>query len=332
MRRRAVVAVLVTAAAWPLTGAAAKQPKPMRRVGVLTTLAENDPLAQHWIGAFRKGLDDAGWRENPGLQIDYRWAAGGAGRLRRFAKQLVNEGPDVILGVTTPAVAALLKETRSIPIVFAEVSDPIGSRFVEHLARPGGNVTGFTDINIEPSLGGKWVELVKETAPAIRRVAMIYNPPTAPFASYFLRPFEAAGPPLGVETRAVPVKTEADVEHVMAGLASEPVGGVIVLPDAFAISHRNLIVELAARHHVPAVYPYRFFAEIGGLLCYGVDSEELFRQAAGYVSRILRGAKPADLPVQAPTKFALVVNLKTAAALSIEVPRTILARADEVIE
>jgi putative ABC transport system substrate-binding protein len=161
---------------------------------------------------------------------------------------------------------------------------------------------------------------------------MIYNPPTAPFASYFLQPFEAAGPPLGVETKAVPVKSEADIEHVMAGLETEPVGGAIVLPDAFAISHRNLIVALAARHRVPVVYPYRFFGEIGGLLSYGVDSEELFRQAAGYVARILKGAKPADLPVQAPTKFALVVNLKTAAALGIEVPRTILARADEVIE
>jgi putative ABC transport system substrate-binding protein len=332
MRRRALVAAIAAAAAWPLANAATKQPNRIRRIGVLTTFAEDDPLAQHWMAAFRGGLEEAGWREGPGLQIDYRWAAGDAGRLRSFAKLLVKERPDVILAVTTPAVAALLNETRFIPIVFAEVSDPIGSRFVEHLARPGGNVTGFTDINIEPSLGGKWVELAKETAPAIRRVAMIYNPPTAPFASYFLQPFEAAGPPLGVETKAVPVKSEADIEHVMAGLETEPVGGAIVLPDAFAISHRNLIVALAARHRVPVVYPYRFFGEIGGLLSYGVDSEELFRQAAGYVARILKGAKPADLPVQAPTKFALVVNLKTAAALGIEVPRTILARADEVIE
>jgi len=330
MRRRAVLAAL--AAAWPLTGAAAKKPSPMRRIGVLTTFADNDPLAQRWIGAFGKGLGEAGWREGARLQIDYRWAADDAGRLRSFASQLVNKRPDVIFGVTTPAVAALLNETRTIPIVFAEVSDPIGSRFVANLAHPGGNVTGFTDINIEPSLGGKWVELVKECSPALRRVTIIYNPPTAPFASYFLQPFAAAGPPLGVETRAVPVQSEPDIERVMAELAGEPGGGLVVLPDAFAINHRNLIVASAAHYRLPAVYPYRFFAEIGGLLCYGIDSEGLFRQAAGYVARILKGAKPADLPVQAPTTFSLVVNLKTAAALKLEIPQTILARADEVIE
>jgi len=331
MRRRRLLAFFAGAAFSPVL-AGAQAPDRMRRVGVLTTFGEDDPLAQRWIGAFRKALDEAGWRQGQNIEIDYGWAAGDAGRLRNFAKQLVKRQPDLIFAVTTPAVAALLKETRTIPIVFAVVSDPIGSGFVKTLSRPGGNVTGFTDINIEPSLGGKWVQLVTETAPAIRRVAMLYNPATAPFAAYFLQPFEAAGPELAVQTSAVPVNSDADIERAMAALASRPGGAFAVLPDAFAIIHRNLIVELAAHHRLPAVYPYRFFASIGGLLCYGIVAEDLFRRATTYVGRILKGAKPADLPVQAPTNFELVVNLKTAAALGLTIPQTILARADEVIE
>jgi putative ABC transport system substrate-binding protein len=330
MRRRKVLAFCAGAAMLPL--AARGEPDRRRRIGILTTFAEDDPLAQRWIGAFRKRLGEAGWREGGDLQIDHRWAAGDAGQLRGFAKQLVKDRPDVIFAVTTPAVAALLNKTRMIPIVFAEVSDPLGSGFVKQLSRLGGNVTGFTDINIEPSLGGKWAELVKQISPAIQRVAMLYNPPTAPFAAYFLRPFEAAGAALAVETSAVPVNSDADIEHATAVLASQPGGAFVVLPDTFAIIHRDTLVALAARHRLPAIYPYRFFADIGGLLCYGIDSEDLFRRAAEYVSRILKGAKPADLPVQAPTNFQLVANLKTAKALGLTVPQSILARADEIIE
>ncbi len=331
MRRRRVLAFVASAALSPVL-AGAQPPDRIRRIGVLTTFSENDPLAQRWIGAFRKGLDEAGWREARDVEFEYSWAADDAGRLHSLAKQLVKRVPDVIFAVTTPAVAALLKETRTIPIVFAVVSDPVGSGFVNKLSRPGGNVTGFTDINIEPSLGGKWVELVKETSPAIERVAMLYNPATAPFAAYFLQPFEAAGPELAVKTSAVPVNSAADIERATAALASRPGGALVVLPDAFAINHRNLIVALAARHRLPAVYPYHFFAALGGLLCYGIVAEDLFRHAAGYVGRILKGAAPGDLPVQAPTNFELVVNLKTAGALDLTIPQTILARADEVIE
>ncbi len=324
--------LLLGGAALPPLLARAQSPDRLRRIGVLTTFGEDDPLAQRWISAFRKELDQAGWREGRDVEFDYGWAADNADRLRSFAKQLVKWRPDVIFAVTTPAVAALLKETRTIPIVFAVVSDPLGSGFVKQLSRPGGNVTGFTDINIEPSLGGKWVQLVKETSPAIRRVAMLYNPPTAPFAAYFLQPFEAAGRESAVHTSAVPVNSTADIDRAMTALAAQPGGAFVVLPDAFAINHRNLIVALAASHRLPAVYPYRFFANIGGLLSYGIVAEDLFRRAAAYVGRILKGAKPADLPVQAPTDFELVVNLKTAAALGLTIPQTILAGADEVIE
>lgn len=331
MRRRSVLAFFAGAVLSPRS-AGAQSADRMRRIGVLTTFGEGDGLARRWIEAFRKGLDEAGWREGRDLEIDYGWAADDPGRLQSLANQLVKRRPDVIFAVTTPAVAALLKETRKIPIVFAVVSDPLGSGFVKQLSRPGGNVTGFTDINIEPSLGGKWVELVKETSPAIRRVAMLYNPATAPFAAYFLQPFEAAGPVLAVQTSAVPVNSKADIENAMTALATQPGGAFVVLPDAFAINHRNLIVALAARHRLPALYPYRFFTKIGGLLSYGIVAENLFRSAAAYVSRIFEGAKTADLPVQAPTNFELVVNLKTAAALGLTIPQTILARADEVIE
>jgi putative ABC transport system substrate-binding protein len=229
-------------------------------------------------------------------------------------------------------VAALLRETHTLPIVFAQVSDPVGSGFIASLARPGGNVTGFTNINIESSIGGKWLELVREVAPAVRRVAIIYNPPTAPFAGYYLRPFEAAGAAYGVQASAVKIHSDPDIENAFAALAREPGGGVVVLPDTFTGVHREQIVSLAARYRLPAVYPFRWFAEIGGLLSYGIDSEDMFRRAGSYVDRILKGAKPADLPVQAPTKYELVINLKTAKALGITVPDTLLVRADEVIE
>jgi len=234
--------------------------------------------------------------------------------------------------VTTPAVAALLRETRTLPIVFAQVSDPVGSGFVASLARPSGNVTGFTNINIESTIGGKWLELVKQIAPATRHVAMIYNPAMAPFAGYYLRPFEAAGPAHGVQASAAAVHSDGDLGNAFATLASEPGGGVVVMPDTFTGIHREQIVSLAGRYRLPAVYPFRWFADIGGLLSYGIDSDDMFRRAASYVDRILKGAKPADLPVQAPSQYQLVINLKTAKALGFTVPQTLLVTADEVIE
>jgi ABC-type uncharacterized transport system substrate-binding protein len=330
-RRQFISALGGVGVAWPLA-ARAQQVERVRRVGVLTTFADSDALAQGWDAAFRKGLDESGWHNGRNVQINYRWAAGDADRLWAFAKELVVLQPDVIFAVTTPTVAALLRETHMLPIVFAQVSDPVGSGFVASLARPGGNVTGFTNINIESSMGGKWLELVKEIAPAVRRVAMIYNPPTSPFAGYYLRPFEAAGPTYGVQVSAAAVHSDADIENAIKVLASEPGGGFVVLPDTFTGTHRDQIVSLAARYRLPAVYPMRFFAQIGGLLSYGIDSDEMFRRAASYVDRILKGAKRADLPVQAPTKFELVINLKTANALGLTVPQNLQVAADEVIE
>jgi putative tryptophan/tyrosine transport system substrate-binding protein len=327
MNRRALIAGLGSAAAWPL-GAWAQQSGGIRRIGVLTTFSNSDDLAEGWLAAFRKGLDELDWRDGRNVQIDYRWAAGDADRLRLFARELVGLRPDVIFAVTTPTVAALLQETRTLPIVFAQVSDPVGSGFVASLARPGGNVTGFTNINIESSIGGKWLELVKQVAPAVRRVAMIYNPPTSPFAGYYLRPFEAAGPAYRVQASAAAVNSDVDIENALDALAREPGGGFVVLPDTFTGIHREQIVSLAARYRLPAVYPFRWFVEIGGLLSYGIDSDDMFRRAASYVDRILKGAKPGDLPVQAPTKYELLINLKTAKALGLTVPSTLLSTAD----
>jgi len=331
IRRREFITLLGGTAAWPLA-ASAQQPARMRRIGVLTTFSEGDSLAEGWLAAFRKGLEQLQWRDGRNVQIEYRRAAGDANRLADFAKELVALQPDVIFAVTTPTVAALLRETRTIPIVFAQVSDPVGSGFVASLAQPGGNVTGFTNINIESSIGGKWLQLVKQLAPAVRRVAMIYNPPTAPFAGYYLRPFEAAGPANGVQASAAAVDSDVDIENALAALAREPGGGFAVLPDTFTGIHREQIVSLAARYHLPAVYPFRWFAEIGGLLSYGLDSDDMFHRAASYVDRVLKGEKPADLPVQGPTKFEMIINNKTAKALGLEVPPTLLATADEVIE
>jgi len=319
------------AAAWPLV-ARAQPSDGMRRIGVLTNYSGSDPVPEEWLAAFRNGLEALGWHVGRNIQIDYRHAAGNADRLAAFAQELVASQPDVIFAVTTPAVAALLRETHTIPIVFAQVSDPVGSGFAASVAHPGGNVTGFTDINIEASIGGKWLELVTQIAPAVRRAIMIYNPPTAPFAGYFLRPFEAAGATHKVQTRAAAVDSDADIETALGTLAREPGGGFVVMPDAFTNIHRDRIVALAARYRLPAVYPFRWFADIGGLLSYGIDTDDMFRHAASYVDRVLKGEKPADLPVQGPTKFELIVNLKTAKELGLQVPQPLLVTADEVIE
>jgi putative ABC transport system substrate-binding protein len=290
MKRREFITLLGGAAAtWPLA-ARAQQPEQMRKIGVLMGFAESDRDGQAFVAAFREGLQKLGWVEGRNIRIDTRWAAGDTDSMQRFAKELVALQPDLILSHLTPTTTALLQHTRTIPIVFALVADPIGSGFVASFARPGGNVTGF--IFTEPTMASKWLELLKEIAPRVTRVAMMFNPATATYAN----------------------------------------GSPISMPDSFADAHRVEIISLAARYRLPAVYPYRFFTELGGLLSYGIDVTDNFRRAATYADRILKGEKPSDLPVQAPVKFELAINLKTAKALGLDVPLFLQQRADEVIE
>ena len=330
MRRRDLIKVIAgSAIAWPLA-ARAQQSEHMRHIGVLMAFSENDPEAQSWAGVFREELWKLGWTEGHNLQIDTRWATADIESLERFAKQLAVLHPDVILTGSTPATAAMRQQTNTIPIVFAMVGDPVGSGFVASLSRPGGNLTGFTPI--ENSLGGKWVELLKEIAPRVARVAMVFDPAMAPFASYYLDPFKAAAASLGMEAIVSPVDDMATLERVVATSAREPNSGLIVMPDAFTIGHHEDITSLVARYRVPTVYPFRIFAEVGGLVSYGSSALDEFRRAASYADRILKGAKPSELPVQTPINFDLVINLKTAKALGLDVPSSIRLRADEVIE
>jgi putative ABC transport system substrate-binding protein len=329
MRRRTFISLVGGAATWPLA-ARAQQPERMRRIGMLMGYAENDSEAQAWIAAFREGLQKLGWTEGRNIRVDTRWASADAEAMQRFAQELVALQPDLILSATTPAVAALLQQTRTIPIVFALVADPVGSGFVASFARPGGNVTGF--VIVEGSLGGKWLELLKEIAPRVVRVAMLFNPSTALYAEFYLNPFKAAAASLGVEAITAPVHDMSELESVVARLAREPNSGLVVIPDSFLNLYRAEVTSLAARYRLPAVYPYRDFAELGGLLSYGTDRLDNWRRAAGYVDRILKGEKPADLPVEAPSKYELVLNLKTAKALGLDVPWILQQRADEVIE
>jgi putative tryptophan/tyrosine transport system substrate-binding protein len=330
MRRRDFIRGIVgSATAWPLA-VRAQQPDRMRRIGVLMGFAENDSRAQAHLAAFRDGLQKLGWTEGRSIRIDTRWAAFDAESRQRFAKELMALQPDLILSQGTPTTAELLLQTRTIPIIFATVTDPLGSGFVASLSRPGGIVTGFT--LVEPTMAAKWVELLKEIAPRVNRVAMLFNPATATYADYFLKPFKAAAPSFGVEAIAAPVGDTSELESVIAAQVREPNGGLIVMPDSFTEANREEIISLAARYNLPAVYAYRFFTERGGLLSYGADLSDNFRRAADYVDRVLKGEKPADLPVQAPTKFELAINLKTAKALSLTVPPSLLARADELIE
>jgi putative ABC transport system substrate-binding protein len=329
MRRREVITLLGGAAAWPL--AARAQPTTgMPRIGVLMGYAESDRQGQANVAAFQGGLQKLGWTEGRNIRLDTRWAAAQADLMQRFAKELVELQPDLILTQNTPATAAVLQQTRTIPIIFANVSDPVGSGFVAGLPRPGGNVTGLIDI--DASMAGKWLGLLKEVAPRVARVAFFFNPVTAPFAEYYVTPFKAAAASFAVEAIAAPVRDTSELESVVAGQAREPDGGLIVMPEAFMNVHRAEVTSLAAHYRLPAVYPRRFFAELGGLLSYGNDQSDNFRRAAGYVDRILKGEKPADLPVQTPTKFELVINLKTAKTLGLTVPFGLLNAADEVIE
>jgi ABC-type uncharacterized transport system substrate-binding protein len=330
MRRRDFITILGGAVVCSPIAARAQQSERMRRVGVLTTAAENDATEQSRQAAFRRRLDELGWRAGRNIQIDYRWAASNTDRLRIFAKELVELKPDLIFAETTPATAAVLGETRTIPIVFVVVSDPVGSGFVTSLNRPGGNVTGF--MNMEPTLAGKWLGLLKEIAPQVTSIALLFNPATAPYTEQYLKPFKAAAASLAVEAIAAPVQQLSQLEPVAADRAREPNGGLIMMPDVFLWLHRAEVISLAAHYRLPAVYPQRDFAEIGGLLSYGNDRLDQYPRAAIYADRILKGEKPADLPVQAPTKYETVINLKTAKALGLTVPNTLLATADAVIE
>jgi len=329
MRRREFIKVIAASAAWPIA-AHAQQAERVQLIAVLMTFGESDPEGQAWIAAFREGLQKLGWVEGRNIRITTRFATPDVEAMQRFAKELVTLQPDVILSQSTPTTAALLQYTRTIPIIFVNIADPIGSGFVASFPRPGGNVTGFT--NLEPTMPGKWLELLKEIAPRVARVAMLFNPATASYFDLYLKPFQAAASSFGVEAIAAPVHDRSDLEAVIAAHAREPNGGLIVMPDTFLIAHRAEVTSLAARYRRPAVYPYRLFTKVGGLLSYGNDSVDNYRRAAGYADRILKGEKPADLPVQAPTKFELVINLKTAKALGVTVPSTLVDRADEVIE
>jgi putative ABC transport system substrate-binding protein len=332
MRRRAFLTLLGGGAALALPRVAlAQQPGGMRRIGVLMAWVESDSGAQARVAAFREGLQKLGWAEGRNIRIDTRWAASDDSEtIQKFAKELVALRPELILSGTTPTTAALLQQTRTIPIIFANISDPIGSGFVASFPRPGGNATGF--IVMEPTITGKWLELLKEIAPRVIRSALLYNPKTAPYAEYYLNSFKAAAASFAVEAIAAPVRDASELETGIAAQARAPNGGLIVLPDGFTGAHRMEITALAARHHLPAVYPFRFFTEVGGLLSYGNDVFDNYRRAAIYADRILKGAKPAELPVQAPVKFELVINLKTAKALGLDVPLHLQQRADAVIE
>jgi putative ABC transport system substrate-binding protein len=330
MKRREFITLIGgSAIAWPLA-VRAQQPERVWRIGVLMGYAESDRGGQARVAAFREGLQKLGWAEGRNIRIDTRWAALDVERMQRFAKELVALQPDLILTQNTPTTAAMLQQTRTIPIVFATASDPVGSGFVASFSRPGGNVTGFIDN--EASMAGKWLGLLKEIAPRVNRVAFLFNPATAPYAEYFLNPFKAAARSVAVESIAAPVHDTSELESVIAAQAREPNTGLIAMPDSFLIGHRVEIASLAARYRLPAVYPFRFFTELGGLLSYGSDILDNFRRAASYADRILKGAKPSELPVQAPVKFELAINLKTAKALGLTISPTLLARADEVIE
>ena len=329
MRRREFMAALGgLAATWPFA-ARAQQSDRMRRIGVLSPYAESDPEPKAWLATFREELEKLGWNEGRNVRFDYRWAAD-AESTQRFARELVALEPDAILTQTTITTAAMLQQTRTIPIVIAQIADPVGAGFVASLRQPGGNVTGF--INLEASLASKWLELVKAIAPGVNRVAFLFNPATAPYFEYYLSAFKAAAPSFGVEPIAAPFHDTAELESVVAAQAREPNGGLIAMPDIFQAVRRAEITSLVARHRLPAVYAFRLFAEAGGLLSYGNDRFDNYRRAAIYVDRILRGEKPGNLPVQHPTKFELVINLKTAKALGLAVPTTLLALADQVIE
>jgi putative ABC transport system substrate-binding protein len=330
VRRREFITLLGgAAAAWPLA-ARAQLPEGARHIGILMGLAEDDPDTKARLIGLRQSLEKLGWMEGRNVRIDYRFAPAGAGA-EALAKELVAMRPDVILSNASPATAALQRQTSVIPIVFTGVADPIGSGFVASLARPGGNITGF--LLFEASITGKWLAMLKEVAPDLARAALVINPKSAPYYEFFLRPAQAAASSLGTELVLAAIdNVPTEIEQAIAAFARVPNGALVLAPDTNTNLHRDLIIRLAARHRLPAVYSDRLFVTAGGLMCYSTDRADQFRTAASYIDRILRGAKASDLPVQAPTKYQTVVNLKTARALGLTVPPGLLVAADEVIE
>ena len=328
MKRREFITLLGgAAAAWPLA-ARAQQPEQMRRIGVLMSASESDLEAQSLISITRHRLGELGWSEGRNIRIEDRWTAGDNNRLRTYAAELAQLKPDVIVCEGTPVVAALQQATRTIPIVFVNANNPIGFGFVASIARPGGNITGL--VSFEPEMGGKWLETLKGIAPDVARVALIYSPQT--HTGQHFQSIEAASRSLAVKAVRLPFSYATEIERALGDFARKPKGSLLVLPDNSTNLHRDLICTLAARHRLPAIYPYRRFITSGGLAYYGADMKDMYRKLAEYVDRILKGAKPADLPVQTPTKFELVISLKAAKALGLTIPPTLLARADEVIE
>jgi putative ABC transport system substrate-binding protein len=327
-RRELLVALGGAAAAWPLV-ARAQQGERVRRIGVLMVSAD-DPEGQARVTALKQGLQNLGWTDGRNIQIETRFGGADAGRIRVQAAELVALAPDVLVGQGTPVVRALRQATSSIPIVVATVNDPVEQGFVSSLAHPGGNITGFSFIDFQ--MVGKWLEMLKEAAPGVSRAVLMFNPDTAPYYYLYLRSFEAEPRSIAVEVTAAPVRNTAEIEEAIAKLGREPGGGLIVAPDAFTVVHHQLLIRLAHQHRVPAVYYLRTSVAQGALMSYGPDPYDLFRRSASYVDRILKGAKPADLPVQQPTKFELAINLKTAKALGLQIPDKLLALADEIIE
>ena len=327
MRRRDFITLIGGAT---LAAPCVARAQTMRRIGVLMPYAEGVSEPQGWVAAFREELGKLGWTEGRNVRIDVRWATANTETIQRFAQELVASQPDLVLSPSTPTMAALLQQTRTIPIVFAMIADPVGSGFVASFPRPGGNVTGFT--NFEPTMASKWLELLKEIAPRVTRAAALFNPATAPYFDYFVTPFKAAAQSFGVEAIVAPVRDTSELESAIAAQGRAPNSGLVAMPDSFLIAHRAEVTSLAARYRLPAVYYLRGFTEVGGLLSYGFDFTDNYRRAAGYADRILKGAKPGELPVQAPVKFELTINLKTAKALGLDVPMLLQQRADEVIE
>jgi ABC-type uncharacterized transport system substrate-binding protein len=329
MRRREFISLLGGATtAWPFA-TRAQQPDRIRRVGFLISNAETDQEARNWITAFERRFAELGWTDGRNVRIEYRFGGGDATRMPQLAKELLELRPDAVLAATMVAATAVRQQTLSIPIVFVQVADAVSAGFVTNLARPEGNITGIT--NFEFSIGGKWLQVIKECAPAVSSVAVIFDPANPTWAPY-LRTVEAAAPTFGMQLTPAGVTNAADIERDLTTFSRKPNGAVVVFPGPVTVLHRDTIIAMAAQHRLPAVYPYRFYALSGGLVSYGIDLPESYRRAASYVDRILKGAKPADLPIELPTKFELVINLKTAKALGIAVPPTLLATADEVIE
>ena len=329
MKRREFITLVGAAVAWPIAARAQQPREPMRRIGVLLTGAADDPESLARVGAFLQGLQELGWTDGRNVRLEYRWGSADAERIRKSAAELVALAPDVILVSGNSGMAPLHRATRTVPIVFVNTSDPVGGGFAMSLARPGGNATGFS--SIEYGMSGKWLELLKQISPSVTRAAVLRDP-SIPSGSGQLGAIQAVGPFLGVEISSIDARDAGEIERGVTDLARSANGGLIVPASTPTIFHRKLIIALAAQHRLPAIYPYRFFVADGGLVSYGADSVDPFRRAAGYVDRILKGEKPGDLPIQAPTRFELVINLKTAKALGLEVPPTLLARADEVIE